>query len=256
MTIDRLRRVWGEGGPALGLFIFTRLDLVAAEALATMGYDFVCIDLQHGMLAFDDMMAIVALLSKGDTTPIVRVPSNDAAIIGRVLDAGVIGVIVPMVNSAADALRAVAACRYAPAGVRSYGPLRANIAYGPTYVAEANQRILCIPQIETAEAVENADEILSVPGIDAVYVGPTDLSLSYGMAPALDNGPPFIAALESVVAAARRNNVVAAVHASTALVHARHATGFQMITIANDLALMTNAFKSELATAREHLSHR
>jgi len=251
---DRLRRVWSEGGTAIGIFLFTRIDSVAIEAIANVGYDFVCVDLQHGMLGYDDMIAVMTALSRGDTTPIVRVPANETSIIGRVLDAGAMGVIVPVVNSAADAARAVAACRYAPVGVRSYGPLRAAIAYGKSYVAEANARVLCIPQIETAEAVEKADEILAVPGVDAVYVGPTDLSLTYGLTPALDNPEPFGTALSRVVAAANRHGVVPGVHASTALAAARHATGFRMITIANDLALMVNAFTTELTNARKNIA--
>lgn len=254
MPLDRLRRVWNEGGTALGIFLFTRIDPLVMEAIANLGFDFVCIDLQHGTMSYDHMVAVMASLSQGDATPIVRVPSNEAAIIGRVLDAGALGVIVPVVNTVQDAERAVAACRYPPVGIRSYGPLRAAIAYGRSYVAEANDRVLCIPQIETSEAVMRAGEILAVHGVDAVYVGPTDLSLSYGLPPALDNGEPFPTALATVVAAARRHGVVPAVHASTALAAARSATGFRMITIANDLALTVNAFTSELGEARASLA--
>lgn len=251
---DRLRRVWNDGGTALGIFLFTRLDSVAVEALAKIDYDFVCIDLQHGMMSYDDMVATFALLGLGNATPIVRVPANDAASIGRVLDAGAIGVIVPMVNSADDAQRAVAACRYAPAGVRSYGPIRARIAYGNDYVDTANDRVICIPQIETAEAVDNADAILAVPGVGAVYVGPTDLSLSYGLPPTLDNPEPFPSLLARIAVAAKRHGVVPAVHASTALAAARHAAGFRMITIANDLALIVNGFTTELRDARANIA--
>ena len=254
MTIDRLRKVCEESGTALGVFIFTRLDPVAVEAIATMGYDFICVDLQHGMLAHADMLAIFSALGRGDATPIVRVPSNDDASIARVLDAGALGVIVPMVNSADDARRAVAACRYAPLGHRSYGPMRANIAYGKDYVTTANDRVMCIPQIETTTAVDNADEIMAVPGVDAVYVGPTDLSLTLGLPAALDNPEPFPTALARVAAAAKRAGVIPAVHASTALVPTREAAGFRMITIANDLAMITSAFANEIRLARERLA--
>ena len=119
-------------------------------------------------------------------TPLVRVPWNEPGIIGKTLDAGARGVIIPMVNSVAEAEQAVRACRYAPAGARSYGPLRANYYAGSDYFEHANDDVLCIVMIETKEAVARVDEILSVPGIDAVYVGPADLSVTLGLPPAPD----------------------------------------------------------------------
>jgi 4-hydroxy-2-oxoheptanedioate aldolase len=249
-AVDRIRQVWESGGTAIGLFLFSRLDPVVVEALGKVGYDYVCIDLQHGLMSFDDMLAMLQALALGDATPIVRVPANDPAIIGRVLDAGALGVIVPMVNSPQEAARAVAACRYAPDGIRSFGPVRAGIAYGKSYAAQANDRILCIPMIETAEAVEHADAIVATPGVDAVYVGPTDLSLTYGLAPLLDNGGVFADALTKIVAAAKGRGVVAGVHANGALAAARLAAGFRMITVTNDMAILNTGFATELSAAR------
>ena len=249
-TVDRIRQVWERGGTAIGLFVFSRLDPVVVEALGKVGYDYVCIDLQHGLMAFDDMLAMLQALALGDATPIVRVPANDAAIIGRVLDAGALGVIVPMVNSPQEAERAVAACRYAPAGIRSFGPVRAGMAYGKSYAAEANDRILCIPMIETAEAVAQAAAIVAVPGVDAIYVGPTDLSLTYGLPPLLDNGGAFADALATIAAAAAGQNVIAGIHANCALAAARQASGFRMITVTNDMAILNAGFASELSAGR------
>jgi 4-hydroxy-2-oxoheptanedioate aldolase len=253
--LSRLARVWKDGGTALGIFVFTRIDPVVIEAIADVGLDFLCVDLQHGMLEYRDMVAVFTALAKGDTTPIVRVPANDAAPIGKVLDAGALGVIVPMVNTAADARAAVSACRYATTGgARSYGPIRSRVIYGNDYAETVDDRVLCIPQIETAEAVANADEIMSVPGVAAVYVGPTDLSLTLGLPPTLDNPGTFDEALRDVVAAAKRHHVVPGVHASTALAAKRQASGFRMITIANDLAMFVGAFTSEIGTAREAMA--
>jgi 4-hydroxy-2-oxoheptanedioate aldolase len=250
--LSRLARVWQNGDTALGIFVFTRIDPVVIEAVAGMGLDFLCVDLQHGMLEYRDMVAVFTALATGDTTPIVRVPANEAAAIGKVLDAGAVGVIVPMVNTEADARAAVAACRYAPTGgMRSYGPIRSRVIYGNDYAETVNERVLCIPQLETAEAVANADAIMSVPGIAAVYVGPTDLSLTLGLPPNLDNPGPFDDALDAVVAAAHRHNVVPGIHASTALAAKRKASGYRMITIANDLAMIVGAFTGELRAARE-----
>ncbi len=253
--LSRLARVWNDGGTAIGIFVFTRIDPVIIEALASAPLDFLCVDLQHGMLEYRDMVAVFSALNSGDITPIVRVPANDAAAIGKVLDAGAVGVIVPMVNTASDAQAAVAACRYAPTGgLRSYGPIRSRVIYGNDYADTVNDRVLCIPQIETIKAVRNADAIMAVPGVSAVYVGPTDLSLTLGMPPNLDNPGAFNDALADVVAAAKRNNVIPGVHASTALAAARKATGFRMITIANDLATIVGAFNAEIAQARAALS--
>ena len=248
--VDRIRRAWAEGGTAIGMFIFSRLDPVVVEGLGKLGYDYVCIDLQHGLMEFGDMIAMLQALAPGDVTPIVRVPANDPAIIGRVLDAGALGVIVPMVNSPAEAARAVAACRYAPDGIRSFGPVRAGMAYGKNYPAEANGRILCIPMIETAEAAAQAEAIVAVPGVDAVYVGPTDLSLTYGLAPLLDNAGAFADALAAIAASAARHGVVAGIHANNALAPARQAAGFRMITVTNDMAILNAGFASELSSAR------
>ena len=141
-----------------------------------------------------------ARLARTPAVPVVRVPSNEPGIIGRALDAGALGVIVPLVNSADEARRAVAACRFPPDGTRSSGPLVPRVRHGQDYQAEVNDVVACIPMIETRQAVENVDEILAVPGIDAVYVGPNDLSLSYGLAPSVDNdGDPFNSALARVV---------------------------------------------------------
>ncbi len=248
---DHLRTVWREGGTALGVFIFTRLDPVVVEALAKIGYDYVVVDMQHGLMEFSDMVAMLQALAHGPSTPIVRVPSNDAALIGRALDAGALGVIVPMVNTAAEAARAVAACRYAPVGLRSFGPVRAGITYGRGYAAEANERVICIPMVETAEAVRNVASIVAVPGVDAVYVGPTDLSLTYGQAPALDNDGPFATALQTVATACAQHGVVPGIHANAALAGRRQASGFRMITVAMDMSIVVEGFQAQLRQARE-----
>jgi 4-hydroxy-2-oxoheptanedioate aldolase len=168
-----------------------------------------------------------------------------------VLDAGALGVIIPMVNSVEEAERAVAACRYTPAGTRSFGPLGANVRYGAGYAASANELVACIPMIETRQAVEALDDILAVPGIDAVYVGPADLSLTYGLPPAADNpGDPFQGALATVVAACQRHGVVPGVHANTALAPARHATGFRMITVGFDALPAMAGLRAEAGAAR------
>ncbi|MGB8862035.1 MAG: aldolase/citrate lyase family protein, partial [Ilumatobacteraceae bacterium] len=160
-------RIASEAGVALGAWIFLREPLLS-EAASKAGYDYVCIDLQHGLVGFEDLTAHLQAVALGSAAPIVRVPWNEPWMIGRALDAGALGVIIPMVNTADEAARAVAACRYAPQGERSIGPIGAMTRH-PSYFRHANSAVMCIVMIETAQAVANIDEILSVPGIDAVY---------------------------------------------------------------------------------------
>ena len=161
--MQSLKTLWRDGGTALGAWLSLR-DPLLAEVAATSGFDYVCVDMQHGLADLGQVVAMLHAMARTPTVPIVRVPWNEQGIIGRVLDAGALGVIIPMVNSVEEAERAVAACRYTPAGTRSFGPLGANVRYGAGYAASANELVACIPMIETRQAVESIDDILSVPG--------------------------------------------------------------------------------------------
>ncbi len=245
-----LRTMWDDGRTAIGAWLLLREPLLAEEA-SKAGYDWVCIDLQHGMVGFEHLDAMLAATSLGTAAPLVRVPWNDTWMINRALDAGALGVIVPMVNTAEEAARAVAACRYAPAGHRSIGPTAAGVRHGAGYVADANADVLCIVMIETAQAVDNIDAIVAVPGVDAVYIGPSDLSLTLGIEPRMDQtAPSFRDALATVAAACTRAGVVAGVHADASLVGERHAAGFRMINAGFDLRPVSVALHADLATAR------
>jgi 4-hydroxy-2-oxoheptanedioate aldolase len=245
-----LRATWQAGKAAIGAFIFTRLDPVAMEALGRQGYDYIVIDMQHGLMGFSDALAMLQALSVGTATPIVRVAANDPALIGQALDAGALGVIVPMVNTAEEAARAVAACRYAPEGSRSFGAFRASIAYGADYHLHANARVLCIPMVETVQALDNIEAIAAVPGVSAIYVGPNDLSLTMGLPAAVDNGGAFPAALARIVSVCRAHGVVPGIHANVNLAAKRAKDGFQMITVSGDLEALLTAMSAALATAR------
>jgi 4-hydroxy-2-oxoheptanedioate aldolase len=251
MDTSPLKQCWRDGGTALGAWISLR-DPLLAEVAAAAGYDYVCIDMQHGMSDYSDATTHLHAMAGLPTVPIVRVPWNEQGIIGRVLDAGALGVIIPMVNSPEEARRAVAACRYAPDGTRSFGPLGASTRHGGGYFGGANDVVACIPMIETRQAVENVDEILSVPGIDAAYIGPADLSLTYGLAPAVDQeGEPFDGALATVVAACQRHGVIPGIHANANLAAKRHAAGFRMITVGMDASAATAALRADITTARD-----
>lgn len=247
--IRSLKSIWNDGGTALGAWLSLREPLLA-EAAANSGYDYVCVDMQHGLADYEHAVTLLHALARTPVVPIVRVPWNEQGIIGRVLDAGAMGVIIPMVNSVEEARRAVAACRYAPKGARSFGPLTAGSRYGG-YFGSADADVACIPMIETRQAVEAIDDILAVDGIDAVYIGPADLSITYGLPPGVDNpGEPFDGALARVVDSCQRHGVVPGIHSIAALAAKRHQGGFRMITVGNDAGAAMAGMRADATAAR------
>jgi 4-hydroxy-2-oxoheptanedioate aldolase len=244
-----LRERWRNGDTTLGGWLATP-SVVMAEATARAGFDYVCIDTQHGAIEYSDAVGLIQSVLLGEASPIVRVPWNEPGIIGKMLDAGAHGVIVPMVNSAEEARAVVRACRYAPAGSRSFGPSVAGLR-SDDYPAWAADNVAVIPMIETREAVEQIDEILAVPGIDAVYVGPADLSLTLGLPPGNnDDSPAFAEAYTTILDACARADVVAGCHANGELTPARTAAGFRMVTVTTDLVAAKIGYRSELERAR------
>ena len=156
----------------------------SAEVMAQCGWDSVTVDMQHGVQDYQSMVQCFQAMQAHPITPLVRVPWNEPGIIGKCLDGGAMGIICPMVNTAAEAKQLADACLYPPLGKRSNGPIRAAM-YGEasSYQTTANSEILVIPMIETQQGIDNIDEILSVPGISGIYIGPSDMGLSLGMIP-------------------------------------------------------------------------
>ena len=249
MRPNPMRERWQAGDAALGGWLGIP-STVSAQMMATSDLDYACIDQQHGAVDYSNAVPMLQAIELGSATPIARVPWNEPGIIGKTLDAGAMGVIVPMVNSAAEAEAVVRSCRYAPAGTRSFGPTRVALSHAD-YFAGANDEVAVIPMIETTEAVDSLDEILSVPGIDAIYVGPADLSLTLGLPPGNnDDEPAFVEALETIVAGCRRHGIVAGIHASAALTERRLEMGFRMITVTGDTVGLRRVLAEDAATAR------
>lgn len=232
-----LKEIWADGAVAHGGWLGIP-DALVSETMGSLGFDYLCIDMQHGMADYTQALAMLQAMTGTDAVPIARVPWNEPGIIGRMLDAGALGVIIPMVNSAEEAQAAVNACRYAPLGTRSWGPTRAARLHENYSIAAANTAVACIPMIETATAVAAIDEILAVPGIDAIYIGPADLSITYGLKPGGDNDGAFATAIDTVLAACERHGVVPGIHANPALAQKRREQGFRMITVASDLVAL------------------
>lgn len=247
MRDNRLKRLWQQRLPALGGWL-TIPSSFSAEIFAHAGFDWVNIDMQHGLIDYSDAVPMLQAISTTDTVPLVRVPWNEPGIIMKALDAGAYGVIIPMINSRAQAEAAVSACRYAPRGVRSYGPSRAPLYAGRDYFTHADQEVCCIVMLETKEAVKNADEILAVPGIDAAYIGPADLSVSLGLPPASDHEDPvFAGAVQRVLDACRRHGVVPGAHAgNVATAHKRLNQGFLMVEMCDDAGTLARTAAADL----------
>jgi 4-hydroxy-2-oxoheptanedioate aldolase len=254
MTTNLLQDTLATGARALGAWMFLR-EPALAHAAARLDYDYVCIDVQHGLQSFDDVTAMVAAVAGGTATPMVRTPWNEPGLVGRFLDAGALAIVFPMINTAEDARRAVAACRYAPGGDRSLGPIGAGLLHGPDYVATADQVVMPIPMIETASALEHIDEILAVDGVDTIYVGPADLALSMGLRPGLDNDDPaYGEAIETIVDACGRHGVVPGIHCSPKLAAKRRGQGFRMLSVGYDFGPAMAALRADLAAAQEAVS--
>src|SRR6202034_4289252 len=180
-----VRELWQAGKPGINSWLGIPSSF-SAEVMAHAGWDSLVVDMQHGMIEYQTMVTMLQGISTTNTTPLVRVPWNDPAHIQKALDAGAYGIICPMINNRAEAEKFVSSMRYAPVGSRSSGPIRASIYGGADYHAKANDIVVAFGMIETVEAMENLDEILSTPGLDAAYVGPSDLSISMGYAPGGD----------------------------------------------------------------------
>ena len=219
-----------------------------AETLGQLGYDWMLIDTEHAPLEVGMVQLLMQAMRSSPTVPIVRVPWNDLVLIKRALDIGAYGIIVPWVNTKEEAERAVQAIKYPPTGLRGFGPRRASLV-DSDYIKTADDELILGVQIETQKAIENLDEILSVKGIDAAVIGPADLSFSLGMLMQYDN-PKFNAALDKVVAAAKRHKVAAGFLAVDD-VERRVKQGFTWLNVQADLSFLKNGGQKTLDDARK-----
>jgi 4-hydroxy-2-oxoheptanedioate aldolase len=251
MRANRVREAWAEGRAVVNGWCGIPSGF-SAELMAHMGWDSLVVDLQHGVIDYQMMVSMLQGISTTEVTPLVRVPWNDPAHVMKALDAGAYGIICPMINSRAECERFVGACRYAPLGYRSSGPIRAMFYGGPDYQEKANETVLAFAMIETVEAIRNLDEILSTPGLDAVYVGPSDLSLTMGLPPGLDKTQPeMLANLEKIAAGCRRHGVKAGVHTgSPAYAKRMIEMGYSFTTLLGDARLLAVACQQILGEMR------
>lgn len=246
-----LKAMLGKTDIAYGAWL-SLPDTITAEIAAHIGFDYLCIDMQHGSLDYQTTLTMLQAIDLGNSVPVVRVPINEASIIGKVLDVGAMAIIVPMVNNADEAQAAVSACHYPPLGKRSMGPKRPMTIPAKDYVRQAIQEISVIPMIETADGVKNIDEIVKLPGVDAVYVGPNDLQLSLGLEPGYDSDHPiFNDALKRIVEGCRNAGIAPGIHASAQLAAKRREQGFKIITVASDFGILKAGLQISLETGKQ-----
>jgi 4-hydroxy-2-oxoheptanedioate aldolase len=251
MRPNRLRTLWQADETAVNGWLAIP-NAFSAEVMAHQGWDTLTVDMQHGVIDYQAMVGMLQAISTTPTVPIVRVPWLEPGIIGKTLDAGAYCIICPMVNSREDAQKLVAYSHYAPRGTRSFGPVRALLYGGPDYPQHANDTIVTFAMIETAQALDNLDSILSVEGLDAIYIGPSDLSLSMGCRPVFDDvDPPVAQAIAHILERATAHGLKAGVHngvPSVAL--ARAAQGFRFVTVSSDARLMAAGAQQMLGAMR------
>ena len=226
----------------------------SAEVMAGCGWDSVTVDMQHGVQDYQSMVQCFQAMDRFPITPIVRVPWNEPGIIGKALDGGAWGIVCPMVNNKAEAAALASYTLYPPKGKRSNGPIRAA-AYGEasSYQTIANDEVLVIPMIETQDGIDNIDEILSVPGISGIYVGPADMGFSLGLVPKLDREEPLILGIyEKLLASCKAHGKFAGIHnGSPAYASRMIGMGFRWVTIMNDSGLMAKAAREAVAETRK-----
>lgn len=247
---NKLKALWDAGKATSNGWLHLP-HVVGSEAMAMQPWDSITLDMHHGFIDLPDLVNLITALrgSRHAPVPLVRVPWNDPGIIYRALDAGAQGIICPMVNTESEAQQLVRAVKYPPQGQRSFGPLVPFLREGPAYVVSANASCLALAQIETRQAMENLDAIMAVPGLDGVYVGPTDLSFDHGFPPELDKEhPEMLALFDNIIASAKSQGKVAAIHTGAPAYAKKMAErGFKMLTFGSDVGFILAANQGAMA---------
>ncbi|GBD44057.1 4-hydroxy-2-oxo-heptane-1,7-dioate aldolase [bacterium HR40] len=251
MRTNRLRQIWKEGGRTVNAWLGIP-SAFSAELMAHQGFESVTVDMQHGVIDYETAVQMLQAISTTDAVPLVRVPWREAGIVMKMLDAGAYGVICPMVNSRAEAEELVSFCRYPPLGQRSFGPIRASLYGGADYHDHANREVLVLAMIETKKALDHLDDILSVPGLDGVYVGPSDLALSLGFRPGADpTDPAMLEAISHILETVRGRGLFAGIHClSAGFARRMWELGYHMTSLLSDGRLMVMKTRELLAELR------
>jgi 4-hydroxy-2-oxoheptanedioate aldolase len=255
MTPNLIRQRWSEGKQVLNAWLSIGNPFVA-EIIAGQGYDAVTIDQQHGFLGYDALAPMLQVLKASPVTPMVRVPWLSAGDIMKALDAGALGIICPMINNRAEAEQFVSYMRYPPNGQRSMGPTRAVFAHGADYGQKADDSVLCLAMIETADGMKNLDEIVATPGLDGIYIGPADLTLGltgrkYPVGFDREE-PEMVEAIQTILRKAHDAGIRACLHCGTPAYAAKAlGWGFDLVTLLNDVRLLAGAAQASVNATRK-----
>ena len=250
MRVNRVKELWEKKQVAIGGWLSIPSG-IPTEIMSHQEWDVLTIDMQHALVSVSDMVPMITAISTTDVTPFVRVPWLEPGIIMKTLDAGSYGVICPMINTREDAERFVSYCRYAPQGTRSFGPGRAVLYSGNDYAMQANETILTLAMIETQKALDNLDGILKVDGLDAVFVGPSDLGLSLGYAPGNHDEPVLLEAIETILKKAKSNGKRTGIYTLTPdYAHRMKKLGYDYVVISSDARMLTAQANKTLTELR------
>ena len=238
--MNNLLKIWDQNKTVVNAWLSIP-NSFTAEAFGKMGWDAITIDMQHGQSDYSSSIGMLQALSSSSSTPMVRVPWAEPGIIMRMLDLGMLGIIAPMINSKEDCEKFVSYCYYPPIGQRSFGPMRAQLINGSSYFENANKNILSFAMIETQQAVDNLDEILSVKNLTGVYIGPADMSVSYGMKPKFDvKEDPVFSNIKLIAKKANEYGKIAGIHnGTTKYAKEMIKLGFKLVTISSDFRWMS-----------------
>ncbi len=258
MRKNKLKKIFKEGKAAVNGWLQIPSSFTS-EVMSKQGWDSLTLDLQHGLIDYSSMIQMFQAISASETVPMARLSWNEPGQIMKVLDAGSYGVICPMINNKDEAEQFVKACLYPPLGFRSYGPIRGVLYGGQDYFKYANEEIIKFVLIETAEALNNLDKIMSTKGLDGVYVGPADLSISLGEKPGFDKPEtdPVYKEIMKILKHAQKNGLVAGIqNRSPDYAFKMIKKGFQFVTIGSDQRYLATASQESLNVLKKNLNRK
>jgi len=249
---NNLLKILESNSPIINTWLSLPNSFIS-EAFGKMGWDSITIDMQHGQNDYHSSIPMLQSLTNSSSVPMARVPWSEPGIIMKMLDLGVMGIIAPMINNKGDCEKFVSYCYYPPIGQRSFGPMRAQLIHGSQYFNKANDNILSFAMIETKEAVNNLDEILSVKNLTGVYIGPADMSSSYGLQPKFDiKEDPIFSNIKLIAKKAKEYNKISGIHTgSTKYAKEMIELGFNLVTITSDFRAMTTFAQNIISEMKE-----
>ena len=253
MRKNKLKKIFSEGKAVINGWLQIP-NSFSAEVMAHQNWDSLTIDMQHGVVDYPNALQMLQAISTTDVVPMARVNWNEPGQIMKILDAGSYGVICPMVSNRKEAEKFVKACMYPPKGYRSFGPIRGLLYGGPDYGKYANDEILKFAMIETKEALDNLDPIMSTPGLNGIYIGPADLSLAIGEEHSFDKpeGDKVYETIMKILEHAKKNNIIAGIHNMKAdYANKMIKKGFQLVTVGSDQRFMSAGAKEAVGNFKD-----